>query len=88
MEFCHNGSLQDYLHGRDPGVLSEAELRGVTRTLVDALSYLRKERILHRDIKPSNVLITKDFRFVSCLSTTLRVISHPPCRSCRASVQL
>ncbi|PCH40123.1 kinase-like protein, partial [Wolfiporia cocos MD-104 SS10] len=42
--------------------LTEAEVRGVVKSLVDALIYLRNERICHRDIKASNVLLTEDFR--------------------------
>ena len=67
MELCHIGSLQDYLLSREPSILSEEELRGVARTLVDALSYIHKQRVLHRDIKPSNVLITQDYRLVSII---------------------
>ncbi|PIL36249.1 transporter [Ganoderma sinense ZZ0214-1] len=62
LEFCENGSLSDFLHARDSHTLTDEELRGVARTLVDALVYLKKEHVLHRDIKPSNVFLTGDFR--------------------------
>ncbi|KAM5531276.1 hypothetical protein V8D89_015077 [Ganoderma adspersum] len=62
LEFCENGSLSEFLHSRDSHTLTEEELRGVVRVLVDALVYLKKERVLHRDIKPSNVLLTENFR--------------------------
>ncbi|KAI1794204.1 kinase-like domain-containing protein [Ganoderma leucocontextum] len=64
LEFCENGSLSGFLHARDAHSLTEEELRGVARALVDALVYLKKERVLHRDIKPSNIFITRDFRLV------------------------
>ncbi|KAI0745665.1 kinase-like domain-containing protein [Earliella scabrosa] len=40
----------------------EDQLRGLARALVDALVYLKKERVLHRDIKPSNILLTSEWR--------------------------
>jgi polo-like kinase 4 len=64
MELCSRGTLSAFLKSRDPPILQESELRGVIKTLVDALTYLRKERVLHRDIKASNILITDDFRVV------------------------
>ena len=64
-EFCHNGNLEEYLVSRGTRSLTEGELRGVARTLVDALRYLRGELILHRDIKPTNILLTRDFRLVN-----------------------
>jgi polo-like kinase 4 len=64
MELCSRGTLSAFLKYRDPPILQESELRGVIKTLVDALTYLRKERVLHRDIKASNILITDDFRVV------------------------
>ena len=65
LELCENGNLADFLRARDPQTLVEEELRGVARSLVEALLYLNKERVVHRNIKPSNVLITGDFRLVS-----------------------
>ncbi|KAI0074018.1 kinase-like protein [Panus rudis PR-1116 ss-1] len=62
LEYCSNGSLSNILATRLPPVLSEDELRGVSRNLVDALVYLRKELVLHRDIRPSNILINEHWR--------------------------
>ena len=42
--------------------MHEDELRGVVKSLVDALTYLRKERIIHRNLKPSSVLLDETFR--------------------------
>ncbi|EIW63553.1 kinase-like protein, partial [Trametes versicolor FP-101664 SS1] len=42
--------------------LAEPELRGVARTLIDALVYLKKELVLHRDINPTNIIITQHGR--------------------------
>lgn len=64
LEFCSLGTLASFLRGRKPPFLQEDELRGVMRSLVDALIYLRRERVLHRDIKAGNVLITAQFRIV------------------------
>ena len=44
--------------------MHEDELRGVVKSLVDALTYLRKEHIIHRNLKPSSVLLDETFRLV------------------------
>ncbi|KZT73741.1 hypothetical protein DAEQUDRAFT_807948 [Daedalea quercina L-15889] len=62
LELCPRGSLSSLLHSRRPSVLSEDELRGILKSVVDALAYLRKQRILHGDINPDNVLLTDDLR--------------------------
>ncbi|KZP33580.1 kinase-like protein [Athelia psychrophila] len=62
MELCPRGSLFGLLNSRYDHCLSEPEIRGALKSLVDALMYLRNERVLHRDIKPENVLITEDGR--------------------------
>ena len=64
MELCSQGTLLSFLQSRSNRALSECEVRGVSKSLIDALTYLRKELILHRDIKPTNILITEDYRIV------------------------
>ncbi|KAI0369715.1 kinase-like protein [Pilatotrama ljubarskyi] len=61
LELCPGGTLEDFLFTRG-SPLAEDELRGVARSLLDALIYLKKELVLHRDINPKQVLITKDGR--------------------------
>jgi polo-like kinase 4 len=58
-------TLADDIRSHRDGDMSESQTRGVVRTLVDALMYLRKELIVHRDIKASNVLISVNSRVVS-----------------------
>jgi serine/threonine protein kinase len=65
LELCTRGTLAGFIHSRHDGRLTEPQTRGVIRSLVDALIYLRKERVIHRDIKASNVLIADDSRVVS-----------------------
>ncbi|KAI9067534.1 kinase-like protein [Trametes sanguinea] len=62
LELCLDGSLADVLQARSNPILTENEVRGVAKSLVDALVYLKKELILHRDINPSNILVTDDGR--------------------------
>ncbi|OCH91233.1 kinase-like protein [Obba rivulosa] len=62
LEYCPGGTLSDFLRTRTPTVLTEDELRGVVKSLVDALVYLRKEHVLHRDINPGNILLAHDNR--------------------------
>ena len=71
LELCVNGDLETYLASRQLPVLEEGELRGVVKGLVDALAYLRKERVIHRNVKPSNVLLNNSFRVVRAGSTCL-----------------
>lgn len=68
LELCPKGTLHDFLHSRNPPTLTEAELRGVLKSVVAAVSYLHKRNIVHRDIKPSNILLGDDFRVVSTLA--------------------
>lgn len=75
--------MSAFLRSRNSHTLTEEELRGVARVLVDALVYLKKERVLHRDIKPSNVLLTDHFRLVcSHFVIYVRVASSPYTRNC------
>ncbi|KAI0661363.1 kinase-like domain-containing protein [Cubamyces menziesii] len=62
LELCQGGSLAGLLDTREDHILTEEELRGLSRTFTDALIYLRKELVLHRDINPENILITGDGR--------------------------
>ena len=64
LELCTGGTISGFLRTRDSSILSESEMRGVMKSLVDALLYLRKECVIHRDIKPANILLTHDYRIV------------------------
>ncbi|KAF8895463.1 kinase-like domain-containing protein [Infundibulicybe gibba] len=61
LELCSGGSLADLIRSKDPPRLLERELPGVTKTLIDALVYLKKELIVHRDLNLSNILLTGDY---------------------------
>lgn len=75
MELCTGGSLFELLDSRHNHRLSECELRGTTKSLVDALIYLRNERVIHRDIRPPNILITEYGRVVSTYLDFNRLMS-------------
>ncbi|KAL0958860.1 hypothetical protein HGRIS_014178 [Hohenbuehelia grisea] len=66
LELCSRGTLHDYLAERMPEqarpILSESQLRGLAKNILDALVYLRKEGVVHRCISPTNILLTSDFR--------------------------
>lgn len=61
LELCSVGSLSKFLLSRSPSTLLETELRGVIRSLVDALVYLKKELVIHCNINSSNILLTNDY---------------------------
>ncbi|GLB38488.1 putative serine threonine-protein kinase PLK4 [Lyophyllum shimeji] len=61
LELCAIGNLSQFLRSRSPQTLAESELRGVTKSLADGLTYLRKELVIHGDINPSNILLTSDY---------------------------
>ena len=45
--------------------LEDMKIRGVVKTLADALTYLEKEGVVHRRLIPESIYITEDFRIVS-----------------------
>lgn len=65
LELCPNGTLHDLLSSRHPPVLSEAELRGVLKSLVGAFVYLHKRHIIYGNIRLSKILLSEDYRVVS-----------------------
>ncbi|KAH9936352.1 uncharacterized protein B0H18DRAFT_1113755 [Fomitopsis serialis] len=79
LEYCPRGSLSSLLRSRCPSVLSEEELRGIVKSLVHALTYLRKQRVLHGDINPDNTLLTDDLRAkLSCFGQAVRLPTMNP----------
>jgi polo-like kinase 4 len=73
LEFCSHGSLADFLCTRHPPMLSESELCGLLKSLVNALLYLHKEQVLHGNIKAENILITDDYRIVRTCITLISI---------------
>ncbi|KAJ3552602.1 hypothetical protein NP233_g12842 [Leucocoprinus birnbaumii] len=52
--FCNNGSITDYIHSTNPGVMDRALLvLGVAR----GLGYLHENDVIHGGLKPSNILV-------------------------------
>lgn len=60
-----HGTLSDHLPRLNPASTEESRVRGVLKTLVDALTYLEKENVVHRRLVPDSVYVTEDFRVVS-----------------------
>lgn len=50
--------------------MTEDHFRGVLKSLIEALIYLKKQGIVHRNIRPSNMLLTSDGRIVSFLPSS------------------
>jgi polo-like kinase 4 len=78
LELCPGGALSGYLEGK---TLSEGHLRGVLKSLFEALLYLKNLGVVHRNIRPSNILLTTDGRIKLCdfkLATNLLPPSKHP----------
>ena len=69
LEYCGpHGTLSDHLPRLNPAKtlpLEDTRIRGVVKTLADALAYLEKENVVHRRLIPESVYVTEDFRVVS-----------------------
>ena len=69
LEHCGpHGTLSDHLprlNVTSASPLDESRIRGVVKTLADALAYLEKENVVHRRLIPDSVYVTDDFRVVS-----------------------
>jgi len=69
LEHCGpHGTLSDHLPRLNLASntpLEESRIRGVIKTLADALTYLEKENVVHRMLVPDSVYVTEDFRVVS-----------------------
>ena len=69
LEYCGpHGTLSDHLPRLNPTAtspLEESKIRGVVKTLADALVYLEKESVVHGRLVPESVYVTEDFRVVS-----------------------
>ncbi|KAF8964438.1 kinase-like domain-containing protein [Flammula alnicola] len=66
LELCPEGNLRDLLSSRNPPVLSENELRLITKGIASALAYLKEGRVIHRNICSSNVLLAEGFKPKIC----------------------
>ena len=69
LEHCgQHGTLSDHLprlNLASTSPLEDTRIRGVVKTLADALAYLEKENVVHKRLIPESVYITEDFRVVS-----------------------
>lgn len=69
LEHCGpHGTLSDHLPRLNPVQILPLEgsrIRGVVKTIADALTYLEKENVVHRRLIPESVHVTEDFRVVS-----------------------
>lgn len=62
------GTLSDHLprlNLASPSPPEEGKVRGVVKSLADALTYLEKENVVHRNLVPGSIYVTEDFRVVS-----------------------
>ena len=57
MEFCHGGTLWDFLKKEKDFWYPDKLLAKVTQNILKALEYMHKVQIVHRDVKPANILL-------------------------------
>ncbi|KAI0786801.1 hypothetical protein C8Q75DRAFT_769333 [Abortiporus biennis] len=62
LELCSRSTLYDFLQAIPQHRISEAELRSISRSLVEALLYLAKQNVVHGNISPRTVLINDEYR--------------------------
>ena len=55
MDLCTGGELFDH---RSRGHFSEADAKGIMKTILGALEYCHEQHVCHRDLKPENFLFT------------------------------
>jgi len=58
MEYIEGESLADVLLEKKK--LSVDEALGISKQVLEALSYAHEQKVVHRDLKPANIIITKD----------------------------
>jgi len=59
-EFCHNGSLDNYIQ-KNPGLNQQARLK-LTLDVAHGMAFLHSKKIIHLDLKPANILVTGEGR--------------------------
>mmetsp|Transcript_23792 Transcript_23792/g.49791 ORF Transcript_23792/g.49791 Transcript_23792/m.49791 type:complete len:532 (-) Transcript_23792:41-1636(-) len=63
-EFAHQGDLMNIIKkdttGSYTNILSDEELRDITKQVMRGLLYLHQNNICHNDLKPSNILVNGD----------------------------
>ncbi len=57
MEYIDGQTLSDLV--KDKGPLSEAEVKQIGLSVLEALSYLHAHNFIYRDVKPNNIMLTK-----------------------------
>jgi serine/threonine protein kinase len=60
MQYCHQGTLQDWLSRGDRTAVCPKEAILIFRQAVRGVAHIHHNRIIHRDLKPANILISAD----------------------------
>ena len=62
-EYCENGNLFEFLHGKDAPDLEDIERLNLALEIAQGVNYLHsfKPPILHRDLKSLNILLDKNY---------------------------
>ena len=65
MEYCSDGSLEEYMHQSGHATLNPNDSMLLRQGIARALVYLHEADIIHRDISPHAIYVDSGHRFVS-----------------------
>lgn len=60
MEFVEGLTLDKYVKQNYPSGIPESEAVEIMCRILEAMEYVRQQRLVHRDIKPSNIIVKPD----------------------------
>ena len=60
MEFVEGVTLEKYVKQNYPQGIPENEAIEIMCRILEAMEYVRQQRLVHRDIKPSNIIVRQD----------------------------
>lgn len=57
LEYCRFPTLRQFMLSHKKAGISEAEVRAIVRSLIQAVAYMHSKGVCHRDLKPENIMV-------------------------------